>query len=73
MMSDFGKAMFWLMRLFVVLVVVIVGGGFLLFDLYGFSTPSAICADDGGVYDYHENRCRFDCKQWTERDGCIPL
>lgn len=31
----------------------------------------SICHDDGGVWDYSENRCRFDCLTWNNIDGCV--
>lgn len=31
------------------------------------------CYNDGGVWDHHEERCRYDCQKWDKELGCIPL
>lgn len=34
---------------------------------------SGICADTGGVWDEHEQRCRDDCLTWNKVHGCIYI
>ncbi len=45
--------------------------GFVLF--YLFDDASRCISEYHGVWDGHQNICRYDCLKWTEETGCIPL
>ena len=64
-LNKFVLFMFWVSIIFVSVAFI----GYILFT----PTDIDVCIDYVGVWDYYENRCRFDCTSWTKESGCVKI
>lgn len=64
------STIFILKILFVFLLLIL---PFVLWDIITETPQSRCLSEEHGVWDYEQNICRHDCRQWTQENGCIPL